>query len=403
MREERERESARGARTAGRQGGIVAVWGLHHTRRFHCFREVVEGEATGAGFAGRELGGMRRIRRKVKCFSLGAGALRVFSGGMPSFGKAVRHQLDDGTTTSEDFSLGGLFAFRPPCADGGHARLPPVVERHGFLPVGCSFDDFARNAHGDERGFVQEFGISDHVERSFAEAVVASIPIAMKERLRRLAQQSLVRVVDDVVDEIAELATAFDDEVVPFLFKEQGVETRFFAIALPQKSLEYGDVFWQRVSLWHVLDFDQEMDVVGHENEGLDRGKSRRVEQKPVDRFRERAGRRESGIDAPREARVQTAQRRQPRQALERDEVVIRGAVVPGLQAVAHGEDYSTCERNALTAERQRRRAEGGGATHAARSRQRRRRALAVWLPRALHAGCAWRARSRTVMKEVKV
>ncbi len=324
-------------RAREREGGMLTVC---YTRRCHGFCQVVQGEATGAKGAGRQLRRVRRIRRKVQDASFGTGVLCLFAGRMPAFRKAVGIEANDISTVRENFLISGLFTFRPPSAHGCHARLPSVIRCECFLPVGRSFDNLSRNAHGDEGGFVQEFGIADHIKGLVAETVVALVAKAMKERFCRLTQQSLVWVVDNVVNEIAELATAFHNEVVPVRFKEACVESRFGAVALAQKRLEHRDIFGQRMATRGVVKFDEKMNVVGHENKRLDRVESGRIAQELVYGCRQGAGECVIGVDAPREARIQATERRHARQAFERDEVVIRGAVVPFGQAT-HGGYYT--------------------------------------------------------------
>ena len=208
-----------------------------------------------------------------------------YSRRMPSFAESFGREDDEASASPGDCVAAFFFAWAHKGSDSRASR-PDTLRRRGecspFARVG---NELARTLKRRYYRKVDERRVA--VGEPFAPAELNGCH-ATKEALVFLAEMGADRIFFDVAPESGELAAFFDDPVVPRFFKDvrrsgagaplrrtrrvlrKAASAAQFPVCSSKRFRKLAHQYAERHRLFHILDFYQEVDMVGHNDEGRD-------------------------------------------------------------------------------------------------------------------------------------
>ena len=225
-----------------------------------------------------------RVEREKKHSPCCAEAL-FYSRRMPSFAESFGREDDEASSGLGDCVAAFLFAWAHEGSDSRASRSDAFCrcgERSPFARVG---NELARAFERRYYRKVKERRIA--VGEPFAPAELDGSD-ATKEALVFLAEMCADRIFFDVAPECGELSAFFNNPVVPRFFKDvrrsgagaplrrtrrvlrKAASAAQFPVCSSKRFRKLAHQYAESNRLFHILDFYQEVDVVGHNDEGRD-------------------------------------------------------------------------------------------------------------------------------------
>ena len=225
-----------------------------------------------------------RVEREKEHSSCRAEAL-FYSRRVPSFAESFGREDDEASASFGDCVAAFLFACAHESADAGAAGSDAGGRRGESPPFARVGNELARTLERRYYRKVEKRRVA--VGEPFASAELDGRDSAEKAFVF-LAEISARRVLFDVLPEGSELALLLDDPIVPRFFKDvrrsgagaplrrtrrvlrKAASAAQFPVCSSKRFRKLAHQYAERHRLFHILDFYQEVDVVGHNDEWRD-------------------------------------------------------------------------------------------------------------------------------------
>lgn len=225
-----------------------------------------------------------RVEREKEHSSCRAEAF-FYSRRVPSFAESFGREDDEASASLGDCVAAFFFAGAHKGSDSRASRADAFCRRGERPPFARVGNELARTLERRYYRKIKERRVA--VGEPFAPAELGGRDSAEKAFVF-LAEISALRVFFDVAPKRGELAAFFNDPVVPRFFKDvrrsgagaplrrtrrvlrKAASAAQFPVCSSKRFRKLAHQYAERHRLFHILDFYQEVDVVGHNDEGRD-------------------------------------------------------------------------------------------------------------------------------------
>ena len=225
-----------------------------------------------------------RVKREKEHSPCRAEAL-FYSRRVPSFAESFGREDDEASASLGDCVAAFFFAWAHKSSDSRASRSDAFCRRGERPPFARVGNELARTLERRYYRKIKERRIAVGEPFAFAELDGRD---TTKEALVFLAEMGADRIFFDVAPERGELAAFFNDPVVPRFFKDvrrsgagaplrrtrrvlrKAASAAQFPVCSSKRFRKLAHQYAERHRLFHILDFYQEVDVVGHNDEWRD-------------------------------------------------------------------------------------------------------------------------------------